>query len=352
MSILSLFEAADLRLKLENAGGELVFTSGCFDLLHVGHVRYLAAARALGDALCVALNSDASIRRLKGPNRPINTETDRAEVLLALESVDAVVIFDDERTINLITGIRPHIFAKGGDYTVETLHPGERSALEAVGARIEILPEVKGKSTTATLEKLTSPTPCKKRIGVMGSGAGSNCQALIDAIQAGVLSAEISLVLSDRPAAGILQRAQSAGLPHGIVESGDGTGKLTPTAEQEMADRFRAAGVEIVVLAGFMRVLGGPLLTAFPQRIINIHPSLLPKYPGKDAIPRALAAGETQSGCTVHFVDAGIDTGEIISQSLVEISPGETTQTLTRKIQLAEHALLPTTLQKMLHSHA
>lgn len=352
MPILTVSEAADLRLKLEREGKKLVFTSGCFDLLHVGHVRYLAAARALGDALCVALNSDASIRQLKGPDRPINSDKDRAEVLLALESVDAVVIFDEERTINLISGIRPHIFAKGGDYTVETLHAGERAALEAVGAKIEILPEVKGKSTTATLAKLNSTNTCKKRIGVMGSGAGSNCQALIDAIQSGILSAEISLVLSDRQEAGILQRAQQAGIPHSIVESGGGTAKLSLAAEQEMADRFRAAGVEFIVLAGFMRLLGGPLLTAFPKRIVNIHPSLLPKYPGKDAIPRALEAGEAQSGCTVHFVDAGIDTGEIISQSPVEISPDETTATLTRKIQLAEHALLPSTLQKMLYASA
>ena len=141
---------------LADEGQRLVFTNGCFDLLHVGHVRYLQAARALGEALVVAVNSDASVRALKGPARPINPEHDRAEVLAALGCVDYVVIFDAERVTKLIREIRPHIYAKGGDYTVESLNAEELWALREVGADIQILPLVPGKSTSAMIEKWRS----------------------------------------------------------------------------------------------------------------------------------------------------------------------------------------------------
>lgn len=146
-------ELSAIRAALGENGKALVFTNGCFDLLHVGHVRYLQQARALGDALVVAVNGDASVRALKGPTRPINSEQDRAEVLAGLECVDFVVLFHTERATGVVSEIRPHIYAKGGDYTVATLDPGERAALEAAGTRIEILPLVPGKSTTATLAK-------------------------------------------------------------------------------------------------------------------------------------------------------------------------------------------------------
>lgn len=343
MSVLTPASAAEFRAQLEREGRRLVFTSGCFDLLHVGHVRYLQEARSLGDALCIALNSDASVRALKGPSRPINNEADRAEVLLGLSCVDAVVIFDEERTTKLIQAIQPHIFAKGGDYTVATLNPEERAALQAVGAQIEILREVKGQSTTATLAKLNAaPARRRPRVGVLGSGAGSNCQALIDAVAAGTLDADIALILSDRADAGILTRAQQAGIAHGFVDL------QAEDAQGALAARFQAAEVDLIILAGFMRILKAPMLEAFPRRIINIHPSLLPQYPGKDAIPQALAAGETVTGCTVHYVDAGVDTGEIIAQSQVAVEAGETLATLTRKIQLAEHALLPEVVGRLL----
>lgn len=138
------------------AGRKLVFTNGCFDLLHVGHVRYLQAARALGDALVVAVNGDSSVRALKGPTRPINSENDRAEVLAALGCVDFVTLFHTERVTDLVRIIRPQIYAKGGDYTVESLDPGERGALLAAGAEIRILPLVPGKSTTGIIEKWKS----------------------------------------------------------------------------------------------------------------------------------------------------------------------------------------------------
>ena len=146
-------ELSAVRTTLGEAGKSLVFTNGCFDILHVGHVRYLQQARALGDALVVVVNGDASVRALKGPTRPINNELDRAEVLAGLECVDFVVIFHTERVTDIVREIRPHVYAKGGDYTIETLDPGE---LEEAGTRIEILPLVPGKSTTATLAKAAS----------------------------------------------------------------------------------------------------------------------------------------------------------------------------------------------------
>lgn len=146
-------EISARRDELEAAGRRLVFTNGCFDLLHVGHVRYLQAARELGDALVVAVNGDVSVRALKGPTRPINSELDRAEVLGALGCVDFLTIFHTERVTDVVKLIRPHIYAKGGDYTVASLDPGERAALESVGAEIRILPLVPGKSTTGIIEK-------------------------------------------------------------------------------------------------------------------------------------------------------------------------------------------------------
>jgi rfaE bifunctional protein nucleotidyltransferase chain/domain len=146
-------ELAAIRDEYAGRGQRLVFTNGVFDLLHVGHVRYLQAARALGDALLVAVNGDASVRALKGPTRPVNTEEDRAEVLAALACVDFVTIFHTTRVTDLVRTIRPHVYAKGGDYTIETLDPGERAALEDVGAEIRLLALVPGKSTTATIAK-------------------------------------------------------------------------------------------------------------------------------------------------------------------------------------------------------
>ena len=146
-------ELAALCAQLGARGRRLVFTNGCFDLLHVGHVRYLQQARALGDALLVAVNGDASVRALKGPTRPIHGEHARAEVLAALSCVDFVTIFHTERVTDLVSAIRPQVYAKGGDYTVDSLDPGERGALDQVGAEIRILPLVPGKSTTGTIAK-------------------------------------------------------------------------------------------------------------------------------------------------------------------------------------------------------
>ncbi len=146
-------ELATVCAQLGERGQKLVFTNGCFDLLHVGHVRYLQQARALGDALLVAVNGDSSVRALKGPSRPVNGEHDRAELIASLACVDFVTIFHSERVTDLVRIIRPQVYAKGGDYTVASLDPGERTALQEVGADIRILPLVPGKSTTAILER-------------------------------------------------------------------------------------------------------------------------------------------------------------------------------------------------------
>ena len=140
--------------QLREAGQRLVFTNGCFDLIHLGHVRYLAAARALGDVLAVGLNGDASVGTLKGPNRPINNERDRAEVLAALESVDLVTIFPDVRATRLLAMVRPAVYVKGGDYTPDTLNEEERAVLDEVGAEIRIIPFEPGYSTSRIIQQL------------------------------------------------------------------------------------------------------------------------------------------------------------------------------------------------------
>jgi rfaE bifunctional protein nucleotidyltransferase chain/domain len=147
-------ELARLRDEAGRAGRRLVFTNGCFDLLHAGHVRYLQQARELGDALAVGLNSDRSVRELKGEGRPINRQDDRAEVLAALGCVDYVVIFDGKRATDVLRTVRPHIYAKGGDYTPDSLDPEERAALAEAGSGIKILPLVPGRSTTSVVERL------------------------------------------------------------------------------------------------------------------------------------------------------------------------------------------------------
>jgi len=152
--IIELNELANHAKTLRDAGKKLVVTNGCFDLLHVGHVRYLQAARALGDALAVGVNGDTSVRELKGKNRPINNERDRAEVLAALECVDFVTIFPEARATRLLELVRPAVYAKGGDYTAETLNAEERAALEKIGAEIRIIPFEKGYSTSGLLKKL------------------------------------------------------------------------------------------------------------------------------------------------------------------------------------------------------
>ena len=143
---------AEFAAALREGGARVVFTNGCFDILHAGHVRYLAAARALGDVLILGLNSDASVRRLKGETRPVNSEADRAEVVGALKSVDYVVIFGEDTAEDLIAKVQPAVYAKGGDYTLETLP--EARIVESYGGEVAFIPLVAGKSTTRMIARL------------------------------------------------------------------------------------------------------------------------------------------------------------------------------------------------------
>jgi rfaE bifunctional protein nucleotidyltransferase chain/domain len=143
------------RAEMRARNRKLVVSNGCFDLLHSGHVTYLEAARHLGDALLVGLNSDSAVSRLKGPERPVNCETDRAIVLAALESVSGVCIFTDATAVRFLSLARPDIYAKGGDYTLETINQEERAAVEKAGGSVVILPLVPGKSTTGLLQKIS-----------------------------------------------------------------------------------------------------------------------------------------------------------------------------------------------------
>jgi rfaE bifunctional protein nucleotidyltransferase chain/domain len=156
--IVDLEELSDRCEKLRAAGKKLVATNGCFDLLHVGHVRYLQAARALGDFLAVGLNGDRSVRELKGRGRPITTENDRAEVLAALGCVDLVTIFPEIRATRFLVAARPAIYVKGGDYTSETLNEEERVALKQIGAQIRLIPFEPGYSTSGLIEQIRKST--------------------------------------------------------------------------------------------------------------------------------------------------------------------------------------------------
>lgn len=179
------------------------------------------------------------------------------------------------------------------------------------------------------------------RLGVLGSGTGSNMQAILEAVRDGRLTAEIALVLSDEPEAPILQRAREAGLPTGTIDCRGHAKRFPDEAQRETAAALQAAGVGLVCLAGFMRLVKRPLLEAFPERILNIHPSLLPAYPGLHAWEQAIADGATESGCTVHLVNEGMDTGPIIAQARVPVLPGDTPATLHARIQEQEHRLYP-----------
>jgi D-beta-D-heptose 7-phosphate kinase/D-beta-D-heptose 1-phosphate adenosyltransferase len=153
LKILSVEDAAAWSGTLRSGGRKLVLTNGCFDLLHRGHAEYLMKARLAGDALIVLLNSDASVRALKGPTRPVNNEADRSWLLASLEAVDAVCVFKGERCSDEIRAISPDVYVKGGDYKVESLDPSERDALFSVGAKILFMPMVAGLSTSKILEK-------------------------------------------------------------------------------------------------------------------------------------------------------------------------------------------------------
>jgi len=183
-------------------------------------------------------------------------------------------------------------------------------------------------------------------LGILGSGKGTNCRAILESIRSRVLPAEVRVVISDVLDAPILEIAREFSVPNAYLPPGEFRTRLEPKVEMELVQILRDASVELVVLAGFMRVLKSPMLEAFPRHILNIHPSLLPKFPGIDAWKQALAAGEKTTGCTVHYVDEKIDHGDIIAQREVPILTDDTPESLHARIQIAEHELYPAVIAK------
>lgn len=179
------------------------------------------------------------------------------------------------------------------------------------------------------------------RLGVLGSGKGSNFVAIADAIAAGKVPAEVAIVLSDSESAGILEHARQRKLPARFIAPGKFRTKLEEDAERAYVTALQEAKVDLIVLAGFMRVLKGDFLRAFEGRIINVHPSLLPSFPGLEAWKQALEYGVKATGCTVHFVDAGVDSGAIIGQQPVPVLDDDTAVSLHERIHKAEHELYP-----------
>jgi len=184
------------------------------------------------------------------------------------------------------------------------------------------------------------------RLGILGSGKGTNCRAILQAIRSGALDAEARVIVADVLDAPILDIAREFSVPNSYLPPGHFRTRLEPAVEAELVQLLRDCEVELVALAGFMRVLKAPMLKAFPRRILNIHPSLLPKFPGLEAWRQALAAGERMTGCTVHYVDEKIDHGDIIAQREVPIFADDTPETLHARIQVAERELYPAVISQ------
>lgn len=186
------------------------------------------------------------------------------------------------------------------------------------------------------------------RIVILGSGRGSNAEAILQAQKEGRLGlAQVAGIFSDQPHAGILDLGPRFDVPAFFLDPGKFKTRLSPEAEQHWVDTIEALQVDLVVLAGFMRVIKAPFLQAFADRIINLHPSLLPDYPGLQSIQRAFEAGERETGCTVHWVNATIDGGQIIEQARVPIKPGDTLEELEARVHAAEHKLLPSVIVRL-----
>lgn len=179
------------------------------------------------------------------------------------------------------------------------------------------------------------------RIGILGSGQGSNFVAIAQACAEGMIAAQVALVLSDVSDAGILERARERNIPARYIPPGKFRTKLDEETERTYIEALQSAEVDLVALAGFMRVLKDGFLHAFAGRIVNIHPSLLPSFPGLAAWKQAFDHGVKVTGCTVHFVDAGVDSGPIIGQQAVPVLDDDTPETLHRRIHAAEHELYP-----------
>lgn len=191
-------------------------------------------------------------------------------------------------------------------------------------------------------------------IAIFASGSGSNFQAICDAVQNGELEANISLLVCDKPNAKVVERANDAGIPAFVFSPGDFSSK--EEYEAAICEQLLEYGVQFIVLAGYMRLIGSCLLGKFTGKIVNIHPSLLPSFPGKDAVGQAIEAKVKVTGITIHYVDEGMDTGPIIAQKAIDLLDGDTREDIESRIHQAEHEFYPKTLQNIFrrvkHDHS
>jgi phosphoribosylglycinamide formyltransferase 1 len=195
------------------------------------------------------------------------------------------------------------------------------------------------------MDSAAMPSPSSLQLGVLVSGVGSNLQAILDAISAGTLNAQVKVVISNRPGVQALERARAAGVPALTIPHKDFASRAA--FERALLSALGEAEVSWIVLAGFMRVLSPEFLNAYRGRIINIHPSLLPSFPGVDAAKQALDYGVKLTGCTVHFVDQGVDSGKIIAQRAVPVAAGDDVSSLASRIHEAEHELFVHVLREI-----
>ncbi|GGE35632.1 phosphoribosylglycinamide formyltransferase [Pullulanibacillus camelliae] len=186
-----------------------------------------------------------------------------------------------------------------------------------------------------------------KHLAIFASGTGSNFQAIAEAVQSGKLKAELALLVCDQPKAAVISKAENLGVPTFVTRPKDYENKAG--YEQAVLTEMEKHGVDFIALAGYMRLIGSTLLGAYGGRIINIHPSLLPAFPGLHAIEQAIAAGVKVTGVTIHYVDDGMDTGPIIAQESVAIQPGDTADRLAERIHSIEHVLYPSVLMQLLN---
>jgi phosphoribosylglycinamide formyltransferase-1 len=198
-----------------------------------------------------------------------------------------------------------------------------------------------GPGLEASKQEMARMTPDGEplKLGVLASGSGTNLEAIAEAIENGGVPARIVLVLSDKPGAFALERAQGRGIPTRVIELADYPDR--PAFDRAMIEALREAGVELVILAGYMKLVGDEIVDAFPNRIMNIHPALLPCFPGEHGVADALEHGVKVTGVTVHFVDKGLDTGPIVAQEAVPVEEGDDVETLHNRIHLSEYRIYP-----------
>ncbi len=188
-----------------------------------------------------------------------------------------------------------------------------------------------------------------KNIAIFASGSGTNFQSIVDSVKNGLLNANIRLLVCDNPNAFVLERAKNEKIPIFVFSSKDYTSKAE--YEKDILHQLQKQEVEFIVLAGYMRLIGKTLLKPFEGKIVNIHPSLLPLFPGKNAVEQALEAGVSETGVTIHYVDEGMDTGPIIEQRVIPIAKSDTKPMVLDKIKRVEHELYPNVLRKLLNNH-